>query len=91
MSCMQKGHMPTRSPLLHHTTSSSAPAAAGCRRAALADARASPSALHTCLCPACQSACEQAVPQYRTARQPLRVGSDRGISRSDDRANRSDK
>jgi len=57
--------------------SSASPAAsAACRRAALAAARAAPSALHTCLCPARQSACEQAVPQYHTARQALQRGVD---------------
>lgn len=42
-----------------------------CRRCSLAARRASPSALHRRRCPAFQSACEQAVPQYQTARQAL--------------------
>ena len=47
----------------------SAPAAAAA--AALAARRAASSGLHMRLCPARQSACEQAVPQYHTARQAL--------------------
>ncbi len=52
----------------------SGPAAAAAPAAAsLAARRAAPSALHTRRCPPSrQSACEQAVPQYHTARQALR-------------------
>ena len=49
----------------------SAAAAAACC-AALRARRSSPSNLHVCLCPLRQSACEQAVPQYRTVPQALR-------------------
>ncbi len=46
-----------------------------CAAARFSAARASPSALHMRLCPARQSACEQAVPQYQAALQALwRVG-----------------
>ena len=49
--------------------------AAAAALAALAATRAAPSALHTRRCPPCrQSACEQAVPQYHTARQALGKG-----------------
>ena len=61
-------------PGIHQFSAAVAPAsAAAALLAALAAARAAPSALHTCRCPPCrQSACEQAVPQYHTARQALR-------------------
>lgn len=43
------------------------------RRASLAACRAAPSALHTCRCPPSrQLASAHVVPQYQTARQPLR-------------------
>ena len=56
-----------------HVQLAGPPAALHAAAAALAAARAAPSALHTRRCPPCrQSACEQAVPQYHTARQALR-------------------
>ncbi len=44
-----------------------------CRRSFLS-CRSAPSAAHTWRCPARQPACEQAVPQYHTARHELQVG-----------------
>ena len=53
---------------------SAAASAATCRRRSFSAARAAPSALHTRLCPPSrQSACEQAVLQYHTARQALQI------------------
>ncbi len=57
-------------------------AAAAAAAASLAARRAAPSALHTRRClPSRQSACEQAVPQYHTARQALHMGGWRGGAR----------
>ena len=50
-------------------TVAAAPAAAAA--ASFSARRAAPSALHSRRCPARQSACEQAVPQYQTAQQAL--------------------
>ena len=54
-------------PMLLPCRSCSAASAAACLRSC----RSAPSALHRRRCPARQSACEQAVPQYHTARQAL--------------------
>ncbi len=75
--------MPTPKPLAlllltpahsYQVWASPSPAAACCRRQSFSAARAAPSAMHTRRCPARQLACEQAVPQYHTARQALRRG-----------------
>ena len=69
----QGGARPPHSPPVHHASCSPCcccSAAAACLRAR----RSAPSALHTRRCPARQSACEQAVPQYHKARQALQAG-----------------